>query len=52
LQKANAKAAHYLQMTDKYYQWSKLEVQQYIQNNSKMIQAGVAMQASQQQGSR
>ena len=42
----------YIQSAEKYYEWSKLEVQQYIQNNSKMIQAGVAMQASQQQGAR
>jgi len=35
LQKVNAKAAHNLQMADKYYQWAHLEVRQYVENNSK-----------------
>ena len=35
LQKVNAKAAHNLQMADKYYQWANLEIRQYIENNSK-----------------
>ena len=35
LQKVNAKAAHNLQMADKYYQWANLEVRQYVENNSK-----------------
>jgi len=48
LQRVNAKAAHYLQLTDKYYQLAQMEVQQYIQNNSKMLDKALAMQASQQ----
>ena len=41
----------YMQSADKYYQWAQMEVQQYIQNNSKMVDKSLAMQAAQQQRS-
>ena len=45
--------SYYSNESKKYYEWARMEVQQYVQNNSKMIQAGAAMQAaSQQQQSR
>ena len=34
----------YSKEADKYYQWAKLEVTTYIQNNSKMIAATMARQ--------
>ena len=44
---------YYSNESKRYYEWSRIEIQQYVQNNSKMIQAGIAMQSnSQQQQSR
>lgn len=40
---------YYDKQADKYYQWSLGEVQQYIQNNSRMINKTIAAQAAQQQ---
>lgn len=48
LQKVNAKTAHYLQMTIKYYEWANMEISSYIQNNSKVIGQTIAAQATQQ----
>lgn len=45
LQKVNAKVSHYLQLADKYYQWSKIEIQQYVKNNSRMAGTQQAAQA-------
>ena len=45
-------AAFYSAEAKKYYEWARLEVTSYIQNNSKMIQQTIAaqQQAAQQQG--
>jgi len=45
-------AAFYSSEAKKYYEWARLEVTSYIQNNSKMIQQTIAaqQQAAQQQG--
>ena len=48
LEKVNAKTAHYLQMTIKYYEWANMEISSYIQNNSKVIGQTIAAQATQQ----
>ena len=40
---------YYEKQSDKYYNWALGEVQQYIQNNSKMINKTIAAQAAQQQ---
>ena len=39
----------YERESDKHYKWAQMEIQQYIQNNSKMIQQTMAAQAAQQQ---
>ena len=39
----------YSKEADKYYQWAKLEVTTYIQNNSKMIAATMARQSARAQ---
>ena len=41
--------SYYSNESKKYYEWARMEVQQYVQNNSKMIQAGIAMQSASQQ---
>jgi len=48
----SANAAFYSGEAKKYYEWARLEVTSYIQNNSKMIQQTIAaqQQAAQQQG--
>tara|TARA_R110002020_G_scaffold114778_4_gene264077 strand:+ start:7 stop:1380 length:1374 start_codon:yes stop_codon:yes gene_type:complete len=40
--------SYYAQQSEKYYQWAQMEVVQYIQNNSKMINKTMAAQAAQQ----
>ena len=47
---ATQNSAFYSNESKKYYEWAKLEVSSYIQNNSKMISATMAAQAAQQQG--
>lgn len=41
--------AFYEKESDKYYNWARVEIQSFIQNNSKMIQQTVAAQAAAQQ---
>ena len=45
----NSQFTAYAQEASKYYQWATSEVQAFIQNNSKVIKASMAMRASQQQ---
>ena len=47
---ATQNAAYYSKEAEKYYNWAKLEVNSYVQNNSKMIRQTMAAQAAQQQG--
>ena len=42
------KSGEYTRMATTYYQWAKTEVQQYIQNNSKMIDRTIAAQMAPQ----
>ena len=46
---ATQNAAYYSKEAEKYYNWAKLEVNSYVQNNSKMIRQTMAAQAAQQQ---
>ena len=45
---ATQNAAYYSKEAEKYYNWAKLEVNSYVQNNSKMIRQTMAAQAAQQ----
>ena len=44
---AQQSIAYYSQQSDKYYNWSQMEVTQYIQNNTKIIKTGLAAQTAQ-----
>ena len=47
----NSQFKSYVEESNRYYQWSQLEVQTFIQNNSKMIKATLATQLESQQRS-
>jgi hypothetical protein len=40
---------YYQNESKKYYEWAKMEINSYIQNNSKMMATTIAAQAQQQQ---
>jgi len=43
-------ASFYSNESKKYYEWAKMEISSYIQNNSKMIATTLKSQAQQQRG--
>jgi len=45
---ATQNAAYYSAEAKKYYEWANMEINSYIQNNSKMINRTIAAQAAQQ----